>query len=73
MLVGLPFRSMFLIKIYLLMEVRIMFSGPLIMILIIATVLSSVGYYHVYSMQVQINKLLLVSINSQNMLLSCVS
>lgn len=65
LLVGLPFGRMFLVKFYLLTQVCEFFNGPLIMVLMVLSVLRTVGYYHVYSMRVQMTKLVFSTITTQ--------
>lgn len=68
-LVGLPMGRMFLIKFYLLREVRGVFNGLLVIILLVFRVLSTVGYYHVFSVHVQMTKISSVSLSLQNSIL----
>lgn len=57
MIVGLPLSRIFLIKFYLLSEISIFLNGLILIIMIIVSVFRIIGYYHVYSLQVQILKL----------------
>lgn len=66
MFLGLPLRRIFLIKFYLISEISLFFNGLILVVMMIARVLSIVGYYHVHVLHAQSAKSFRFSHNWQS-------